>query len=121
MMEKKILIIDDETGFTDTIKMRLEARGYRVFAAPDGISGLEMAKKKNPDIILLDLVMAKMNGFLVLSELKKDPYTSAIPVIILTAKTELDYAFDADALGADSYLSKPVKIQELEDVLRKYI
>lgn len=120
-MEKKILIIDDEVEFANTIKMRLEAKGYHVFTAPDGISGLEAARKKNPDIILLDLVMAKMNGFLVLSELKEDPYTSAIPVIILTAKTEADYVIDTESLGAEGYLSKPVKMQDLEDVIREYL
>ncbi len=117
---KTVLVIDDEVEFTDTIKMRLEAGGYRVIAAHDGKSGLEKARKENPDLILLDLVMAQMNGFVVLSELKKDPYTATIPVIILTAKTKAEYASDAENLGAVDYLSKPVKMQELESALKRF-
>lgn len=116
---KKILIIDDENDFADTVKMRLEASGHHVISASDGKSGLAAAKRENPDVILLDLVMAGMNGFTVLSELKKDPYTATIPVIILTAKTETEYVLDAESLGAAGYLSKPVKMQELDECLRK--
>ena len=119
-MAKKILIIDDEAEFAETVKMMLEAGGYRVMAAHDGKSGLAMAKKNSPDLILLDLVMAQMNGFAVLSELKKDPYTAAIPVVVVTAKTESEYALDAENLGAAGYLSKPVKKQELEACVRKF-
>ena len=116
---KTILIIDDEAEFAATIKMRLEAKGYRVIAADDGNPGLEMARRENPGLILLDLVMARMNGFVVLSELKKDPYTATIPVVILTAKTEAEYILDAKNLGAVDYLSKPVKMRELEECLKK--
>lgn len=119
-MVKTILVIDDEVEFTDTIKMRLGPAGYYVIAAHDGKSGLEKARSENPGLILLDLVMAQMNGFVVLSELKKDPYTAAIPVIILTAKTEAEYASDAENLGAVCYLSKPVKMQELEAALKRF-
>ena len=120
-MMKTILIIDDEVDFANTIKMRLEASGYSVICANEGKSGLEAARKNNPDVILLDLIMTEMNGFLVLSELKKDPYTAAIPVIIVTAKLDTEYALDAENLGADAYLSKPVKIADLEATLKKFL
>lgn len=120
-MPKKILIIDDEAEFTDAIKMRLEASGYIVIAAHNGKSGLEMARKENPDLIFLDLVMPEMNGFMVLLKLKEDPYTVTIPVIILTAKTETEYTLDAKSLGAADYLSKPVKMREMQDVLGKFL
>ena len=120
-MPKKILIIDDEAEFADMIKMRLGANGYIVLAAHSGKSGLEMAKKENPDLIFLDLVMPEMNGFLVLSKLKQDPYTATIPVVMLTAKTDTEYTLDAKSLGAADYLSKPVHMQELEDALRKFL
>jgi DNA-binding response OmpR family regulator len=120
-MGKKILIIDDEADFVTTLKMRLEALGYAVIAAYDGKSGLETAKKTDPDLILLDLVMTKMTGFEVLAELKRDPYTAATPVIMLTAKSEAEYTSDAKSLGAADYLVKPVKIQELEAAIRKFL
>ncbi|MFA5143900.1 MAG: response regulator [Candidatus Omnitrophota bacterium] len=120
-MAKTILIIDDEVDFAATLRMRLEAGGYRIICAYEGKAGLEAAKKDSPDVVLLDLVMAEMNGFTVLAELKKDPYTAAIPVIIITAKTDREYARDAENLGADAYLSKPVKIADLEATLKKFI
>ena len=119
-MAKKILIIDDEVDFAHTIRTRLDASGYDVICAYDGRTGLEAAKKNSPDLILLDLVMRGMNGFMVLSELKNDPYTAAIPVIILTAKLDTEYVLDADNLGADGYLSKPVKMEELGETLKKF-
>ncbi|MFA6321152.1 MAG: response regulator [Candidatus Omnitrophota bacterium] len=120
-MAKRVLLIDDERDFTDMVKMRLEALGYDVIFSNDGKAGLEMAKKYRPDIILLDLVMPGMNGFLVLTELKGNPYTAAIPVVMLTAKTEAEYEMDAENLGAINYLSKPVKMEELENALKKLL
>ncbi|MDD5429029.1 MAG: response regulator transcription factor [Candidatus Omnitrophica bacterium] len=120
-MAKKILLIDDEREFTEMIKMRLEALGYDVAAVNEGKLGFEMAKKILPDIILLDLVMPEKNGLLVLSELKGNPYTEVIPVIMLTAKTEEEYQMDAGSLGAVNYLSKPVKMEELEAAIKKLL
>lgn len=120
-MAKRVLLIDDERDFTDMIRMRLEAQGYDVISANDGKAGIEMAKKDRPDLILLDLVMPGMNGFLVLLELKANAYTAAIPVIMLTAKTEAEYEMDAGNLGAIKYLSKPVKMEELEAALREVL
>ena len=120
-MSKKILVIDDEAEFTDVIRMRLEPNGYSVIVAHSGKSGLEMAKKENPDLIFLDLVMPEMNGLMVLSKLKQNPYTATIPVVMLTAKIETEYTLDAKSLGAADYLSKPVKMQELQDALGKFL
>jgi DNA-binding response OmpR family regulator len=120
-MPKKILIIDDEVDFAIAVKVNLEANGYLVASADNGKAGIETVKKWSPDLILLDLVMPEMNGFLVLSELKKDPYTATIPVIMLTAKTESEYATDAGSLGALGYVSKPIKMHELEAAIRKYL
>ena len=119
-MAHTILAIDDEREFVDAIKMRLEAIGYHVIAAYNGRAGLEAARRASPDLILLDLVMPGMDGFTVLSELKNDPYTTAIPVVILTAKEEAGYITDAESLGAAAYLAKPLKMWELEAVLQKF-
>lgn len=120
-MSKKILVVDDETEFVDAVKMRLEANGYEVVAAYDGRDGVEKAKKERPDLILLDLVMPKSNGFEALSKIKSDLKTSAIPVVILTAKTESEYVMDAGKLGATDYVVKPVSMQGLVDVVKKYL
>jgi len=88
MGKKTVLVIDDEAGFLDVVKMRLEANNYQVIGAYDGREGFDKAKKEHPDLILLDLVMPNMNGFEALSQLKSDSRTMNIPVIVLTAKTE---------------------------------
>jgi len=119
-MAKKVLVIDDEPDFIDAVRMRLEANGYEVISSTDGRDGLDKAKKERPDAILLDLVMPELNGFAVLTSLKSDMKTRGIPVIILTAKTETEYALDAGKLGANDYLVKPPSMQKIVETIRKY-
>jgi len=119
-MKKRILMIDDEEGFVEAVRMILEANGYELISANDGESGLKKALREVPDLILLDLVMPKMNGILALSKLRSDLKTVNIPVIILTAKTENEYAMDAENLGANDYLIKPAGMQEILDMVRRY-
>lgn len=121
MARKKILVVDDEPDFIDMVKMRLEACGYDIFAALDGHQAVEMAKRERPHLILLDLVMPRSNGFEALSRLKMDSFTENIPVIMITAKCESEYVLDAGKLGACEYLSKPVSMQTLEEMVRKYV
>lgn len=103
---KKILFIEDEpalqTTFTDTIT----DSGYQVFSALDGEIGLNLAIKEKPDLILLDLILPKMDGFTVLESLKKDPETAHIPVIVLSNLGEASDVQRAIELGAQSYLVK---------------
>lgn len=120
-MAKKILVIDDEPDFIDAVRMRLEANGYEVIAAYEGKDGIDKARKESPSLILLDLVMPKLNGLAVLSKLKGDRVTANIPVVILTAKTEAEYALDAGTLGASDYLVKPASMQAIIDMVRKYL
>lgn len=120
MAQKSILVIDDEVGFVDAVKMRLEAHGYNVIGAYNGQDGFEKAKKDLPNIILLDLVMPKVNGFEALSRLKSDPRTSSIPVIIVTAASDIEYAFDAGKLGAADYIIKPVSMEGLLELVNKH-
>ncbi|MCM8761483.1 MAG: response regulator [Candidatus Omnitrophica bacterium] len=120
-MNKKVLVIDDEFDFVDAIKMRLEANGYEVISAHNGNDGIEKAAKEAPALIFLDLVMPKLNGFEALSRLKTDPRLSHIPVIIITAKSDTEYAFDAGKLGADDYIIKPVSMEGVLGLVKKYI
>ncbi|MFA6304457.1 MAG: response regulator [Patescibacteria group bacterium] len=102
----KILIIEDDTFLSQMYFTKLDLEGFKVVAADDGEKGLRVAKKELPDLILLDLVLPKKEGAQVLAELKADPATQAIPVIILSnigQKEKIDQCF---ALGAVDYLIK---------------
>jgi len=120
-MAKKILIIDDEPDFIDAVRMRLEANGYEVISSTDGQNGIEKAKKEKPNLILLDLVMPRLNGIEALAMLKSDLRTANIPVVILTAKAESEYALDAGRLGASDYLVKPPSMQKVVETVKKYL
>ena len=118
---KKILIIDDEIDLAKIAKQRLEASEYRVVWAKDGDEGVKMAKDEKPDIILLDVLMPKKDGFGVLHELKSDMRTWGIPVIMLTIKSETDSMFRAQELGAVDYFIKTDDWKELIKYVRKYL
>jgi len=116
-MPKKILFIEDESALQKTFDDLLRQEGYEVISALDGKTGLNLAKSKKPDLILLDLILPKMNGFEVLAELKKEPETKDIPIIVLTNLEGLADVNKAIELGATTYL---VKSQyNLEEVLEK--
>ncbi len=112
-MGKKIFIADDESGFVSTLKSRLEFEGFEVTTAPDGKSTLERIPDEAPDLILLDIMMPEMNGYQVCRELKEDPDTSSIPVLMLTAKSQESDKFWGMEAGADSYITKPFEMDEL--------
>lgn len=116
-MAKKILFIEDEPTLQKSLEKALKERGYRLVSAIDGEAGVMVAKKEMPDLILLDLVLPKKDGFEVLEELKADEKTAKIPVIILTnleGNQDVDRALE---LGATTYLVKAN--YELEDVVAK--
>lgn len=114
---KKILFIEDEAGLQKVITETLIAEGFDVISAIDGELGLEQAKEKHPDLILLDLILPNKDGFTVLKELKDNPDTQNIPVIVLT---NLETAVDVEkilSLGATTYL---VKVNyDLADIVKK--
>ena len=116
-MAKKILFVEDEMRLQEALGAKLKAEGYEIFAAMDGKSGLEMAEKEKPDLILLDLILPKMDGFHVLEEIKAKPSISAIPVIILS---NLESEKDIErclSLGVHSYLAKAN--YSLEEIAQK--
>lgn len=103
---KKILFIEDERGLQNALGDLLKKEGFEVISAFDGKTGLELAKEKKPDLILLDLILPKLPGFEVLRELKKEKETKNIPVIILTNLEEISEVNKALELGATTYLVK---------------
>lgn len=109
-MTKTVLVVDDERPIVEILKFNLEKNGYRVLTAFDGAAGLELALTNKPDLILLDLMLPKMDGFDVCKELRK---TSNVPILMLTAKDdELDKVLGLE-LGADDYITKPFGIREV--------
>jgi len=113
---KKILTIDDEEDFASFMKMNLELRGdYEVDTAFNGEDGLRLAEKNGPDIVLLDISMPQMDGFEVLKRLRKNVKTKAIPVIMVTARSDDAAMMKALKLHDAGYIIKPVKIEELEE------
>ena len=114
-MDYKILVVDDEREIVETLKNRLLKEGYAVASAFDGEEALAQVKAENPDVILLDLMMPKLNGFEVLKEIRENHKDKWRPVIIVSAQGELDTLKKCYNLEADHYLVKPCK---LENVLR---
>lgn len=111
MAKKKILIIDDDADMVEMIGLRLETSGYEVITANDGLTGLERARKENPDLILLDVRMPKMDGHTMLRNLKKyRENTKSIPVIMLTGMKKLEDLFYLE--GAVGYITKPFDDKE---------
>ena len=114
---KKILFIEDESALQKTFKDILEKEGYEVIKALDGEVGLKLAEEKEPDLILLDLILPKINGFEVLKGLKENEKTKDIPVIILTNLEGTGDIQKALELGATTYLVKAN--YSLEEVVKK--
>jgi len=114
---KKILFIEDEAALQKTFGEVLTQEGYEVISALDGELGLKLAKTKNPDLILLDLILPKVHGFDVLRQLKEDDETKEIPVIVLTNLEGISDIEKAIELGATTYLVKAG--YSLEEVLEK--
>jgi DNA-binding response OmpR family regulator len=104
--QKSVLIVEDDTMINTMYKTKLEASGFKVFSSADGAGGLEMAKKEKPDIILLDVIMPRLDGFSVLSELQNDDKTKKIPVILLTNLGTDEDIEKGKKMGAIDYIVK---------------
>ncbi len=120
-MKEAILIVEDDVSIAKGLEKNLRFEGYSVFVAPDGDRGLELAANKSPDLVLLDVMLPKMNGFEVLREIRR--CGMEMPVIMLTAKGEEIDKVRGLELGADDYVTKPFGLHELlariEAVLRR--
>jgi len=103
---KKILFIEDESALQQTLGTVLKREGYEVVTALNGEIGLKLAKTQSPDLILLDLILPKMDGFVVLEKLREAPETKEMPVIILTNLERMEDVERALELGAATYLVK---------------
>ena len=118
---KRVLVVDDEPNIVMTVADRLELNGYEVITAGDGMEALEKAKNEKPDLIILDLMLPKMDGYKVCRDLKNDLEYKHIPIIMFTAKTMAADEILGLEMGADEYVKKPFELEELVKMIRGYI
>jgi CheY-like chemotaxis protein len=127
MSKKTILVIDDDIDLVEIIRVTLENEGYEVIDAQSGERGKALARDANPDLILLDVMMGKVDeGFQVAYELRGDDLTRGIPILMLTAVVDqtgfsFDPAKDREFLPVDEFLEKPVSPRKLVDLVRKHL
>lgn len=110
---KPVLVVEDEKDIVDLIEYHLKQSGFSVIKALDGPSGLELARKEKPSLIILDLMLPEMDGKDICRALKSNPSTQSIPILMLTAKTEEIDRLIGFELGADDYVTKPFSPREL--------
>jgi len=122
MANKYILVVDDDPDLVETVAMMLESKGCEVGRAYDGIEGEESIKERRPDLIILDIMMPRKDGYVLCSELKADEKTSDIPIVLLTAvgeavpTTRYTHA-DGMSTEADDYIPKPIDTEGLWEVV----
>jgi len=116
---KKILIVDDEKSLRKGIVMSLRSKGYMTLEAEDGAVGLELATSHVPDLIISDVYMDNMNGFVMVENLKEDPVTANIPVIMMTSAAQGAGAWKSDI--AVEYLEKPFSMPNLVELVEKIL
>ncbi len=112
-MAEKILIVDDDLDTLRLVGLMLQHQGYRINAASSGIQAISIVQTDKPDLILLDIMMPEMDGYEVARKLRADQNTNTIPIIMFTAKTQVDDKVEGFEAGADDYLTKPTQPREL--------
>lgn len=108
----RVLIVDDDPDIVDAVSFALEQEDYTVFIARNGDEGIMLAEQHNPDLVLLDMMMPKRSGFLVLEKLRRANHTP-VRIIMMTANEGNRHRTYAESLGVDAYLNKPVPINDL--------
>ena len=119
-LRKKVLIIEDDPGIRNLTEFILRD-GYEVVSSEDGRNGIEKVKQEKPDLVLLDIYMAGLDGFKVCRMLKEEPDTASVPVIMLTAGAQKQEVSEGYASGADDYIIKPFEPEELIQRIEKLL
>ena len=126
MSGKYVLIVDDDPDLVETVAMMLESKGFEVGKAYDGIEGEEAIKKRRPDVLVLDVMMPRKNGYQLCKELKSNKWTSDIPIVMLTAvgdavpTTSYSHA-EGMAMEAEDFIPKPVDAATLVEAVERLI
>jgi DNA-binding response OmpR family regulator len=118
---EKILLVEDNKNITLSVMMCLENAGYEVVVVENGIKAVDRALSQKPDLILLDILIPKMNGYLVCEALRDEEKTKEVPIVMLSAKAEEEDIKKARKLGADDYLVKPFEPKELLIIVKENI
>lgn len=118
---KKILIVDDEQDIMESLKFVLEASGYTCYCAYNGEDGLRLAKEIIPDLMILDVMMPKINGFKISRLLKFDNKYKNIPILMVTARTQDEDKLIGEETGADEYITKPFELDDIVKRVDKYL
>src|SRR3954447_21854654 len=118
--QKTILLVDDDNEIVESMRTVLESKGYRIMVARDGNSGLTVAERENPDLIVLDMMMPKKSGFLVLEKLKGRP-GGLIPTIMITGNEGSRHRAYAEMLGVKDYIRKPFAMEKLVKSIEKIL
>jgi DNA-binding response OmpR family regulator len=118
--KKRILLVDDDPEIVETLRFALEAKGFEILVARDGNQGLAVAEREDPDLVILDMMMPKRSGFLVLEKLRR---THAVPVrvIMITANEGSRHKAYAEMLGVDDYIRKPFAMDRLVDSVNRLL
>ena len=116
----KVLIVDDDAEIIDTVRFALEARGYEVVIARDGNQGIAVFERDLPDLVILDMMMPKRSGFLVLEKLKKD-FKDPVKIIMITANEGSRHKAYAEVLGVNDYIRKPFAMDRLLESVQKLL
>ena len=120
-MKKTVLIADDEADIVETLQFMLESDGFEVLTAYDGEEALNLARRAIPDIILLDVMMPKINGYKVSRLLKFDKKFQDIPILMITARSQEEDKLIGEETGADEYITKPFDISYVIELINKYL
>ena len=118
---KKILIVDDEQDIVESLKFVLEASDFTCYCAYNGEDGLRLAKELVPDLIILDVMMPKINGFKISRLLKYDAKYKNIPILMVTARTQEEDKLIGEENGADEYITKPFELDEVVKKVEQYL
>lgn len=121
MTSKKILIVDDEQDIVESLKFVLETSGYDCACAYDGEEGLKLAKELSPDLIILDVMMPKINGYKISRLLKYDNKYKNIPILMITARSQEEDKLIGEETGVDEYITKPFEIVEVLKKVEQYL
>jgi DNA-binding response OmpR family regulator len=117
----RVLVVDDDAPIRLLCRVNLEAEGMEVLEAADGADGLELARSSRPDVVLLDVMLPKLDGWRVAEALLEDPATGEIPIVFLTARAELRDQARGLEIGGIDYITKPFNPVELADLIRKLL